>query len=204
MKVYALVTSGYDSHHTHGIYSTKEEALVDADFIAAEENRRNQDNYGRDDSFRLRMVKCDDIWYEQHQNKMPDEKWEEWPDPIAYHGDSLYVEEHDIRNLSLQEQVDAINEWQSNSRLHPLTCGKNSNHPNLIPHYDFNFSGIGLRCTVEECDWYQKPNHSILSIVYATYIRNRAQTAETWRLRELRQTQGDPSSHAGPSDEASR
>lgn len=201
MKIYLLVTSSYDDYSVEGIYYSKEEAFVDADFIAAEANRRSKEGYGRDDYFRARCIRVGDVWFHQSENKSKDAQWGEWSDPMI-HAASMYVEECEIRNLSLQQQVDAINEWQNNGHVHQLTCGKDSNHPNLVPYYDVCWPGIGLKCIAPNCDWSQKPNHSILSIVYASHINNRTQAGEAWRLRQLRQTQGDSSPHAGSPNQA--
>jgi hypothetical protein len=34
--------------------------------------------------------------------------------------------------MNNQEKLEAIKEWQSDDMIHPLTCGNNSNHRNLI------------------------------------------------------------------------
>jgi hypothetical protein len=158
MKIYVLANCGVEHFSVIGIYSSKEYAEKDADFVANEENEQSASLWKDDGMFRRRFVKCGDIWCEQTQSKSPDEPWPEWPDgdDFTYH-DKIIVVEYDISTMSFQDKCDAVNEWQNSGRVHQLTCGEDSNHPSLVPYYDFCWHGIGLKCIANECDWAQKP-----------------------------------------------
>lgn len=47
--------------------------------------------------------------------------------------------------------ISAILEWQSDDFVHPLTCGNNSNHANLMPFVIDN--EVKLNCL--DCDYVQ-------------------------------------------------
>ncbi len=52
---------------------------------------------------------------------------------------------------SNEEIIKAIESWQANDWVHPLTCGNNSLHENLIPVVQDGT--IVLKCT--DCDYVQ-------------------------------------------------
>src|SRR5689334_4241917 len=163
MKIYIVANTGIEHHSIISLHLSKEEAQQNADFVAARENEREE--YDVRDlnqiTFRRRFVRVGNVWHEQTQGRLKGDPWPEW-EPLNEERvhDKIVVEEHESSALTFQEQCDAINEWQANSRVHPMTCGENSNHPNLIPYYCFNWKGIGLKCVASDCDWSQKPNHS--------------------------------------------
>jgi hypothetical protein len=175
MKNYVLANCGVEHFSITGVYESKEQAMKDADFVVGKENELSASM--NDNTFRTRFVKRGDMWREQTQHKFDDEPWGEWPDigDETYH-DKIIIVEHDTATMSFQDKWDAINEWQNSGHVHQLTCGKDSNHPSLVPYYDFCWRGIGIKCIANECDWAQNPSHSILNIVYATYLSNRAST----------------------------
>lgn len=65
---------------------------------------------------------------------------------------------------TIEEQIAAINEWQQNDHVHPLTCGNNSNHANLIPIEED--SKIVLKCS--DCDYKQ---NWVPEIVFGSYMQ---------------------------------
>lgn len=177
MKIFLLVNCGVEHHSVLGVYTSKEVAQKDMKFIVDEEIEKAIS----DDTFQERWVKIKDVWYNQVRWKSSHEQWGQWPqhDPDEdWTGDRIRIEEHEAGGLTLQECVDAVNAWQSNSMVHPLTCGNDSSHPDLVPYYDFCWPGIGLECThkIDEdtwCGWRQRPDHPVLELVYATYLSNR-------------------------------
>lgn len=50
------------------------------------------------------------------------------------------------------EIIEAVNEWQNDEFLHPLTCGNDSNHEKLIPHMTRE-GFVVLKCL--DCDYIQ-------------------------------------------------
>lgn len=181
MKIYILVNCGVEHTSILGVYIDKNRAEQDMAFVAAEEIKKACG----DDTFQERWVKIEDVWYNQTRRKSQDEVWGEWPkhDPKRYwFGDKIRIRECDAIDLTLQERVDAINAWQSNNQVHPLTCGNDSSHPHLNPYYDFSWPGVGIQCVHKLdantwCGWQQKPNHPILEIIYASFLSNRASSS---------------------------
>ena len=57
-----------------------------------------------------------------------------------------------MTTLSNQEIMDRVKKWQNTGHVHPLTCGKDSSHPNLEAK-EVNGKVI-LYCTA--CDYRQK------------------------------------------------
>ncbi len=55
--------------------------------------------------------------------------------------------------LSNQEIIERVKEWQRAGYVHPLTCGRNSSHPILIPQLRFG-NRVVLFCT--ECSYVQE------------------------------------------------
>ena len=50
------------------------------------------------------------------------------------------------------EQIEAINYWQACGHAHPLTCGNDSGHENLIPIEESD--SVILKCPT--CDYVQR------------------------------------------------
>jgi hypothetical protein len=64
------------------------------------------------------------------------------------------------------EKIKAIEAWQANEELHPLTCGEDSNHHPLRPDEDENGSVI-LRCP--DCDYTQDNIPSVVFEMIQTF-----------------------------------
>lgn len=58
-----------------------------------------------------------------------------------------YSELNNIRNI--------VKEWQSNGYVHPLTCGNESRHQNLVAQLDKQGDSFELLLVCEDCDWTQ-------------------------------------------------
>jgi len=54
--------------------------------------------------------------------------------------------------MTNQEIIDQINKWQNSKSIHPLTCGNNSRHENLVPKERDN--KVVLACP--DCDYIQE------------------------------------------------
>lgn len=50
---------------------------------------------------------------------------------------------------------DKINAWQNNDFVHPLTCGNNSFHDDLIPKLENEGGTYELFLVCKECEWKQ-------------------------------------------------
>ncbi len=59
-----------------------------------------------------------------------------------------------IRVMATMENMKAIIEWQTAGFVHPLTCGKDSSHPDLLPTVD-DHKFLSLVCTAVGCCWKQ-------------------------------------------------
>lgn len=171
MKVYLIVLRGYDTHALMGIYNSRELAEKDLDFIGENENRR----LACDERFQERWIKIEDQWHNQSRHKHTEDPWPSWEESDHIHtGDKISVEEHDVRDHSHQAKIDAVNAWQNNGMVHQLTCGVDSNHPNLKPELvNFNYD-IGLVCLHPDCSYTQT---FVPEVVYASYLSNRPQTS---------------------------
>lgn len=55
----------------------------------------------------------------------------------------------------LNEIKKKIETWQNNDFVHPLTCGNNSLHADLVAHIEQNGEEVELFLVCEECDWKQ-------------------------------------------------
>lgn len=64
--------------------------------------------------------------------------------------------------------VAAINAWQNAGNVHPLTCGNDSRHPNLVP-FDKLGDGVWLRCLA--CDYLQRVSGTPLASIVAKDVR---------------------------------
>lgn len=58
-----------------------------------------------------------------------------------------YNELNSIRNI--------IKEWQSNTYVHPLTCGNESRHQNLVTQLDKYEDNFELLLVCKDCNWKQ-------------------------------------------------
>src|SRR6185436_8105472 len=146
MKIYVLETRSYNEINIVRIYSSHKSAIKDMDFIGEQEIK----HVINDNDFRERWLKIEDQWYEQFQHKNEDD-WPEWENPIEYNSGGIRIVEYDTDEMSFADQFEAIKQWQNTDRFHPLTCGNDSNHPNLEPYYDFCWPGVGIRCVQENC-----------------------------------------------------
>lgn len=185
MKIYIVQNTGVEHNEIIGIYISKKIAYRDLDFIGQQENK----SVICDKTFQERWVKIGRCWYHQTRHRSKNEKWPEWCN-IKAHGrltGTLHVVEYTVQDHELQEVVDAVKQWQKRGDVHQLTCGKDSNHPPLIPYYcTYPIKGIGLKCKQKDCDWKQSPDHPILGLIHASYIRNGSPPPKTGRLRPVR------------------
>jgi len=65
------------------------------------------------------------------------------------------------RDEVVQIALDVIAEWQGNPRVHPATCGCDSNHPPLVGE-DVD-GAVRLRCLV--CDWSQALPRTFVDLI---------------------------------------
>lgn len=69
----------------------------------------------------------------------------------------------EINNMSNENKLQAIIDWQMDESIHPMTCGEDSNHRNLIGVLENGV--ICLKCL--DCDYVQK---FIPNIVYMKFL----------------------------------
>lgn len=173
MKIFALVNAGVEHHSILGLYTSKEMAEKDMEFVAAHE----QATVCGDDTYQERWTKVGEIWYNQTRHRYDDKPWPEWTDfdpTIHWAGDHILIEEYEAKDRSYQDKIDAVNAWQTNSQVHPLTCGTDSTHPPLVPQWRYYHRDIGLVCTHPDCNYAE---NFVPEIIYASYFSNRPQTS---------------------------
>jgi hypothetical protein len=176
VKIYVIQNSGVEHNELLGFYTNKKLAIKDMDFIA-------KNDFWNGGTFQQRWVKCGKCWYEQSRSRCGRKKFPAWESPRSakkhgwIHG-TMHVAEYTVRDHSLDEMMRAIRAWQRRGDVHQLTCGNDSNHPALVPHYfKYPVKGVGLKCKHKGCDWKQTADHCILGLVHASFLRNRPQTA---------------------------
>lgn len=71
--------------------------------------------------------------------------------------------------MTNQEKIDIINSYQSNPMVHPLTCGVNSLHENLVP----TVIGGEVFLGCPECDYIQPIDDEFLVLLAELDARQR-------------------------------
>ena len=65
-----------------------------------------------------------------------------------------------------EQIVEAVRRWQADWYVHPLTCGNDSGHENLVPELGESETGVVLVCL--DCD-YRQPLHQGLANLVAEH-----------------------------------